>query len=274
MKIPPCRPYTRHNTTLSSEEAKTPLLPKSPLLQRSTPKNKDFVLPIYDITPFTLLDFPDHMACILWFCGCNMRCGYCHNPQIVRAGAGRVCLTRVEEFLKKRQGLLDAVVLSGGEATLYPDLIPLIKQIKAMGYAVKLDTNGTRPALIQTLLDQDLLDYIALDYKAPEHKFYATTKNRYFEAFSQTLDLLCARIPDSLKGEIRTTIHTTLLNEQDVKAIIDDLSQRGYRGVYYIQNYQDDNNRPTLNNLSPQKHPFAIDSIKAPKGFQIAFRNF
>ena len=108
-------------------------------------------LPIYDVTPFTLLDFPGQTACIIWFSGCNMRCGYCHNPQIVK-GVGDKSVEDVLAFLEKRRDLLNGVVLSGGEATLYKDIIPFVTKIKCMGYAVKLDTNGTRPDIIQEML--------------------------------------------------------------------------------------------------------------------------
>ena len=86
-------------------------------------------------------DFPDSTACILWVAGCNMRCGYCHNPQIV-LGKGVLSEADVLNFLHRRKGLLDGVVLSGGEATAWPGLIAFTTRVKAMGFAVKLDTNG------------------------------------------------------------------------------------------------------------------------------------
>lgn len=93
------------------------------------PAQKQGALPIYSVTPFTMLDFPERTACIIWFSGCNMRCSYCHNPQIVK-GKGRGDVEQVLDFLKKRQGLLDGVVLSGGEASAYPGLPDFIRQVK------------------------------------------------------------------------------------------------------------------------------------------------
>ena len=137
-------------------------------------------LPIYSITPFTLLDFPGKTACIVWFSGCNMRCSYCHNPQIVK-NKGRGNIRQVMEFLQKRAGLLDGLVLSGGEASVYPGLPDFIRKIRAMGYAVKLDTNGLRPDMLSGLLKEHLLDYMALDYKEPPQKFKKKKANqRYF----------------------------------------------------------------------------------------------
>lgn len=92
-------------------------------------------------------DFPDSTACILWVAGCNMRCGYCHNPQIV-LGKGVLSEADVLNFLHRRKGLLDGVVLSGGEATAWPGLIAFTTRVKAMGFAVKLDTNGLRPDVL------------------------------------------------------------------------------------------------------------------------------
>lgn len=228
-------------------------------------------LPIYSVTPFTMLDFPDQTACIIWFTGCNMRCGYCHNPQIVK-GKGRGTVEDVMKFLHKRQGLLDGVVLSGGEASSYPALGKFIQDVKNLGYAVKLDTNGLRPDIIREFLELGLLDYVALDYKAPSHKFKKVTGVDKFEKFSETLNLLCnqSRIP----FEVRTTVHTGLMNETDIIGIIDDLEHREYSGTYSIQNFCADNNRPTLGFLPPQAQILDIRAIPKSKYFNIKFRNF
>jgi pyruvate formate lyase activating enzyme len=123
------------------------------------------MLPIHAVTPFTLLDFPGLPAAVVWCSGCNMRCAYCHNPDIVRGKAGQKTPPEVLAFLATRRGLLEGVVLSGGEATLWPGLPGFIAQVRALGFAVKLDTNGTRPETLRGLLPA--LDYVALDYKAP-----------------------------------------------------------------------------------------------------------
>src|SRR5690606_32859804 len=122
------------------------------------------IKPIYSITPFTLLDYPNHPACILWFAGCNMRCLYCYNPDIV-LGKGKLSVDDARNFLKSRQSLLQGVVFSGGECTLHPDLVPLARIAKTMGYQVKIDTNGTKPEVLEKLLNEKLVDYIAMDFK-------------------------------------------------------------------------------------------------------------
>ncbi|MDY0030236.1 MAG: anaerobic ribonucleoside-triphosphate reductase activating protein [Pseudobdellovibrionaceae bacterium] len=228
-------------------------------------------LPIYAITPFTMLDFPGHTACIIWFTGCNMRCGYCHNPQIVK-GKGRGTVEDVMKFLHKRRGLLDGVVLSGGEASSYPALEEFIQKIKDLGYAIKLDTNGLRPDMIREFLEKGFLDYIALDYKAPSHKFKKVTGVEKFEKFSETLDILCSQT--HIPFEVRTTVHTGLMNETDVIEIINDLELRKYGGTYSIQNFRADNDRPTLGFLAPQTRPLDMKAIPKAKNFDIQFRNF
>jgi pyruvate formate lyase activating enzyme len=229
------------------------------------------VLPIYDLTPFTMLDFPDRIACIVWFAGCNMRCQYCHNPEIVKGKSGKLKIEDVLSFLKDRRGLLEGVVLSGGEATVYEGIIPFARAVKNLGYAVKLDTNGTRPDILRRMLEEGLLSYIALDYKAPASKYMSVTGLRDKSAFDRSLDMLCEQL--FVPMEVRTTVHTDLLNEVDIMEIMGDLEGRGYRGRYYIQNFR----RPagaTLGKLKEQEIRLKIPLPPSKVGFSVGFRNF
>jgi len=219
---------------------------------------------LYDITPFTVLDYPEHLAAIFWFAGCNMRCRYCYNPQIVR-GKGRVSEEESMAFLRSRQGLIDGVVLSGGEATCYPDLPALCERIKALGFMIKLDTNGTQPRMLSTLMERGLLDYVALDYKAPKEKFQAITKNKHFDAFAMSLTLL---LQGHVKYEIRTTVCSVLLNEEDINRIIHDLYRRGYRGRYYLQPYIEDT--PHLGRIAKQERQ--IDRTRISDKIEVIWR--
>jgi len=205
---------------------------------------------VYDLTKFTHLDYPNHLACIVWFSGCNMRCDYCYNKDIVFAKNGIHSYNDILEFLKTRVNLLDAVVLSGGEATSH-DLVDFCKQIKELGFLIKLDTNGTNPHAIKELLDLDLLDFIALDYKAPKNKFLKITHSNKYDEFSKTLDMLLA---GEIEFEVRTTLHNDLLDEDDINKIISDLFQRGYKNNYYIQKFLDTNNN--IANLSSPINSF------------------
>ncbi|WP_313189529.1 anaerobic ribonucleoside-triphosphate reductase activating protein [Sphingobacterium sp.] len=186
---------------------------------------------LYDITPFTLLDYPNKAACILWFVGCNMRCQYCYNPDIV-FGKGKIGIDQAEAFLKSRKGLLQAVVFSGGECTMHPDMMPLVKIAKSLGYLIKVDTNGARPKLIKNLIDNDLLDYVALDFKGLGQRFHEITVTGSFEAFEETLDIL---LNANIQFEVRTTAHSQLLSAADLQEMLKFLEDRGYRNNYYLQ---------------------------------------
>ncbi|MEA2110732.1 MAG: anaerobic ribonucleoside-triphosphate reductase activating protein [Campylobacterota bacterium] len=221
--------------------------------------------PLYDITPFSTLDYPDHLAAIFWFAGCNMRCDYCYNANIVFS-KGSLSADDALTFLKQRTGLLDAVVLSGGEATLFENIIELAQQIKELGFKIKLDTNGTAPKVVETLLKKELIDYIALDYKAPKQKFSTITHNQQFTFFNYTLELL---INSETPFEVRTTLHSDLLNECDINSIIEDLYAKGYRNSYYIQNFLYDEN--TIGKLSTPTKGF--DKNRLNSLLHVEFRN-
>ncbi len=192
--------------------------------------------PIYSITPFTLLDYPNKTACILWFAGCNMRCVYCYNPDIV-LGKGKLSFQDALIFLSKRKNLLDGVVLSGGECTLHKSCITLLKEIKKLGFLVKVDTNGTNPKMIKLLIEENLIDYIALDFKAPKNKYFSITKSKLYIDFIETLKFL---VEIRFKFEVRTTIHSELLNNSDLQEMLDVLNQFDYTGTYYLQNFRND----------------------------------
>ncbi len=198
-----------------------------------------------------------------------MRCAYCHNPDIVMGGKGTMPITDIWQFLEKRKDLLNAVVLSGGEATLYPHIIEIAKKIKQLGFDIKLDTNGTKPKIVKSLIEQKLVDYIALDYKAPQEKFKFVTGTNHYNKFSETLSYLCNT--KAIPFEVRTTVHTDLLNENDIESILADLKKRGYSGTCYIQNYRHTN---TLKNLNEQVSSLDISSLKNKQSFKVDYRNF
>ena len=201
---------------------------------------------IYDLTSFTHLDYTNHLSCIVWFSGCNMRCDYCYNKDIVFAKDGKYSYNDILEFLKTRVNLLEAVVLSGGEASSY-ELVPFCRKIKELGFKIKLDTNGTNFLHVKELIDLNLLDYVALDYKAPKEKFTQITHSNKFDEFSKTLDFL---IESSVEFEARTTVHGDLLQSDDVNEIILDLKNRGYKNSYYIQEFLE-----TDKNIGDLKRP-------------------
>lgn len=215
-------------------------------------------MPIFSLTPFSLLDYPDKMSCILWFAGCNMRCLYCYNPEIVY-GKGTISFEKVISFLLSRKNLLDAVVLSGGECVMHKNIIPLITEIKKLRFLVKIDTNGSSPDVMQKLLFLHLVNYVALDFKGPKSKFKAITKSDLFDPFEKTLDLvLKAKIP----FEVRTTYHSDLLNDEDLAAMVNFLESKNYVGNYYVQYFK--NNVKTLNKLNHSKNKIDCKKLSTP----------
>jgi pyruvate formate lyase activating enzyme len=190
---------------------------------------------LYDITPFTHVDYPGKLAAIAWFAGCNMRCPYCYNRDIVFAREGHYTPQEFYTFLESRIGLLDGVVFSGGEATRH-DLIPIAERIRAMGFAIKLDTNGFQPDLIARLIEQELIDTIALDFKADATHYRAVTGLTSMTPFLQTLDLL---IEAQFPFEVRTTVHADLLTPETINRMVALLAERDYPGTYYLQPYRE-----------------------------------
>jgi len=162
-----------------------------------------------------------------------MACPYCYNPRIVRDN-GTISTHEALTFLQSRQGRLEGVVLSGGECTLYPDLAHFCTQIKALGYKIKIDTNGSNPTLLKELIDCNLVDYIALDYKAPFVHYPTLTHYNHTKHLEESLNLLISR---DFHFEVRTTWHNDLLHVSDINTIIHDLHVKGYKGVYYLQRY-------------------------------------
>jgi pyruvate formate lyase activating enzyme len=189
---------------------------------------------VHSITAFTLLDYPDHTACILWFAGCNMKCSYCYNPEIVY-GKGSYSIPEIISFLEKRKGLLDAVVFSGGECLLYKESLELMVLIKRMGFLIKVDTNGSKPERLQEAIAIGLIDFVALDFKATKAKFREITEKNYYKHFLDCLSLLqMTQTP----FEVRTTIHSELLEEEDLKEMIQVLKSKNYLGNYYLQPFR------------------------------------
>jgi pyruvate formate lyase activating enzyme len=174
-----------------------------------------------------------------------MRCQYCYNPQIV-LGKGRLSYEEILVFLRKRIGLLDGVVFSGGECTSHSSVIRFATEVKEMGFKLKLDTNGSHPSTIQKMIDLELLDYVALDFKALPQHFAQITGSNLFAEFEQSLNLLLESV---LPFEVRTTVASELIPHSDLRQMASYLSEKGYQGIYYLQIAQTD--LPTIGNLPP-----------------------
>jgi len=156
----------------------------------------------------SLIDYPGHPACVLFTAGCNYDCFYCHNRSAIDGSEPTMSASVVHGFLEKRQGILEAVVISGGEPTLHGDLEELCVQVKSLGYLVKLDTNGSHPQVVQRLLQAHLVDCIAMDVKASWERYPQLCGPQAEPAMVQrTLEVLMAC---AIPWEIRTTVAPTL----------------------------------------------------------------
>ena len=123
----------------------------------------------------SFIDFPGKISCVVFTYGCNLKCPYCHNPDLIRFKQGKspeISEYSVLSFLEQRMGLIDGVVITGGEPTLQGELAYFAKKVKLLGYSVKMDTNGTRPDILANLIESDLVDYVAMDIKAPFEKYF------------------------------------------------------------------------------------------------------
>lgn len=185
----------------------------------------------------TLIDYPGKLATTVFTVGCPFRCPFCHNPELVLASRNVQPGTKMEKeffkFLKTRKGKLDGVCVTGGEPTIQPDIIEFIKKIKKLGYAVKLDTNGTRPDILRKLIKENLLDFIAMDIKNHPGKYNRTTAAR---VDINRIKLSVELIKNSgINYEFRTTVVPGLHAEGDFSKIAKWL--KGAR-VYWLQKYR------------------------------------
>ena len=168
----------------------------------------------------SLIDYPGHVSCVLFVPGCNFNCFYCHNRSLLDSSYTIIDPRVVEDFLKKRAGLLDGVVITGGEPTLQHDLIPYLEKVKALGYKIKLDTNGSNPEVIKQVLQSGLCDYFAVDYKAPAAKYKEICGgNADAGPVLETINILLGSNADF---EVRTTV-IPQLGEDDLMQMAKEL---------------------------------------------------
>lgn len=204
----------------------------------------------------TLIDYPGKIAATIFTVGCNFSCPYCHNPEIVDPEKSkdhpRFSEQEVLEFLAGRQGMLEGVCLTGGEPTIYADLPDFIQQIKNMGYLVKLDTNGTNPLMLESLLDLGLIDFVAMDIKAPLEKYKKIVGPQVrLENIQRSVELV-RQAPDY---EFRTTALPRLHSKKDFLSI-----GRWLEGSkrYYLQQFRPNK---TLDSVFEKEKPFEEDEL-------------
>lgn len=215
---------------------------------------------ISGIQKFTLLDFPEKPACIIFTGGCNYRCGFCHNPEFVlpeelaKISKNFIPEEAVFNFLKERKGMLQGVVITGGEPTIMPDLEDFIVKVRDLGFAVKLDSNGNRPEVLRALIDKDLVDYIAMDFKTslPE---YQTLVGKLADETK-----LLESINILKEGKVDYEFRTTLVREVHTPEILEVMSKTlaGAKRLY-LQTFR---NGITLDPAFKNFHNFSLDEME------------
>lgn len=206
----------------------------------------------------SLLDYPEHLAAIIFTQGCNFRCHFCYNPQLVLPNKEKgpsLLESDLFLFLKSRFGKLEGVVITGGEPTLHTDLPEFIKAIKDLGYLVKLDSNGTNPNMLKVLIKSKLIDYIAMDLKAPLEK-YATTVGTKVDCdnIEKSVKIIMA---SGLPYEFRTTLVPGLITESDIKPM-GELIKGATK--WYLQKFKSDTDLVDANYKASQ--PFTGPEMK------------
>ncbi|MCL7930731.1 anaerobic ribonucleoside-triphosphate reductase activating protein [Halomonas llamarensis] len=183
-------------------------------------------LPIAGLTPITTLDYPNHLACVVFLQGCPLRCGYCHNPQMIKPRRGKPQEWQdVKQFLASRRGLIEAVVFSGGEPTLHNSLVDAIHEVKAMGFKVGLHTAGPYPEHLARLLPQ--LDWVGLDVKGRGQDFDRICgRPGIWQRHSHSL---AALLDSDIDFECRTTVHWKDFTLAEVERLALTLADCGVR---------------------------------------------
>ncbi|MCK5012640.1 MAG: anaerobic ribonucleoside-triphosphate reductase activating protein [Candidatus Omnitrophica bacterium] len=169
---------------------------------------------------FSLIDYPGKMAAVIFTQGCNFHCPYCHNPELVdpQRFCAPIADDKVFDFLKKRIGQIEGLVVTGGEPTLQKDLIEFLKKVKQMGYCVKLDTNGSNPDALKEVLRLNLVDYIAMDIKAPLEKYSQLTALRNCDKrVKESIQII---LDSELAYEFRTTLAAPIVSAEDLPKMV------------------------------------------------------
>lgn len=190
---------------------------------------------ILGLEKLSLVDFEDKVCATIFTGGCNFLCPFCHNSGIVKQEVEVLETASVLDYLRKRKGVLDAVTVSGGEPTLQHDLVPFIKNLKDMGYLVKLDTNGTNPTVLKELLDQKLIDYVAMDIKNNFENYAPIIGLKVFNTdnVKKSLKLLHE---SGINYELRTTLVNEFISLNNIKKMAEDLSGEK---ILYLQKFVD-----------------------------------
>ncbi len=211
----------------------------------------------------SLLDFPDKTACIVFTSGCNFRCPFCHNASLVIGNETFSSEEEVFTLLKKRKGLLDGVVITGGEPLIHKDIKELILKIRDEGYSVKLDTNGTFPDRLKELIELKLVDYVAMDIKNSPERYAETIGLPSFD-ITPVADSIALLKEGLVDYEFRTTLVKPYFEKADFEKIGEMISGAD---KYYLQNFKDSGELIDGENLSAYSSEEAEEFLAVVKKF-------
>jgi len=208
----------------------------------------------------TLIDYPDKLACTVFLIGCNFRCGFCYSGELVLPekikNQPKISEKEFFDFLKERKGLLEGVVICGGEPTIHKELPNFVKKIKKLRFVVKLDTNGSNPEMLEKLISENLLDYVAMDTKAPKEKYEKVVGVKIdIEKIQKSIDILKQ---DKVDYEFRSTIVPQVHTKEDVIEMA-----KWVKGAkkYYLQNFRPEKTiDPKFEKIKPFSQEYLLET--------------
>jgi pyruvate formate lyase activating enzyme len=185
----------------------------------------------------TLVDYPGKVAATVFTVGCNFRCPYCHNPELVLPDLikkqPQISEEEVINFLSERQGLLEGLCITGGEPTLHQDLINFLEKVKTLGYSIKLDSNGSQPQVLKEIFHKKLIDYIAMDVKTIPQKYHLVTLNQVpAENILESINLIKE---SGIDYEFRTTVAPEIVTKEDIFQIVELIKPAR---AYFLQSFK------------------------------------
>jgi pyruvate formate lyase activating enzyme len=203
----------------------------------------------------SLLDYPDIISAIIWTVGCNFRCPFCYNRDIVLENVQTIPFEDVLSFLEKRKGILEGLVITGGEPLLHKDISDFCEKVKKLDYLIKIDTNGMYPKKLKELIDKNLINYIAMDIKAPKNKYdKITNTNVELKKIEESIKIIQN---SSIDYEFRTTFVPNLLTKNDIVEIA-----KWIKGSkkFYLQQFKP--NPPLVSSEFEDTNPYSKKEIK------------
>jgi len=212
----------------------------------------------------SLLDYPKNVSAIVWTAGCNFHCPFCYNKDLVDGNAKLISEEEIFSFLEKRKGIIDGLVISGGEPLMQKDIVDFITRVKKLGYLIKIDTNGMYPEKLKELIDKKLVDYIAMDIKAPKKKYDKLTGVKTdIKKIEKSIEIIKN---SSVDYEFKTTFVPELLTRDDIISIAKWLegSKR-----FYLQQFKNNVDLISLKlqNTAPHLEEELIDTLKHIKPY-------